>query len=55
MTKAQIAHVVGDALGSEAASSIASMKKDAAAKHAEHLVAPTRWVPAPLRRQDRSA
>jgi ParB family chromosome partitioning protein len=50
MTKAQIAQAVGEALGSEAASPIAGMKKDAATKHAEQLVAPTRWVPATLRR-----
>jgi ParB family chromosome partitioning protein len=50
MTKAQIAQAVGEALGSEAAAPIANMKKDAATKHAEHLVAPTTWVPAPLRR-----
>ena len=50
MTKAQIAQAVGEALGSEAAAPIANMKKDAATKHAEQLVAPTTWVPAPLRR-----
>jgi ParB family transcriptional regulator, chromosome partitioning protein len=50
MTKAQIAQAVGEALGSEAAATIANMKKDAATKHAEQLVAPTRWVPATLRR-----
>lgn len=51
MTKAQIAQAVGEALGSEAAAPIANMKKDAATKHAEQLVAPTRWVPATLRRK----
>jgi ParB family chromosome partitioning protein len=55
MTKAQIAQAVGEALGSEAASPIAGMKKDAATKHAEELVAPTRWVPAPLRRSPTTA
>lgn len=55
MTKAQIAQAVGEALGSEAASPIAGMKKDAATKHAEELVAPTRWVPAALRRSPTTA
>ncbi|MFN8837777.1 MAG: hypothetical protein ACK5XG_03160, partial [Burkholderiales bacterium] len=50
MTKAQIAQAVGEALGSEAAAPSANRKKDAATKHAEQLVAPTRWVPATLRR-----
>jgi hypothetical protein len=38
----------GDALGDEASAPIKSMKKDAAALHAEKLLAPTRWVPAEL-------
>jgi ParB family chromosome partitioning protein len=50
MTKAQIAQAVCEALGSEAAAPFVGMKKDAATKHAEQLVAPTTWVPAPLRR-----
>jgi len=48
MTKAQISTAVGDALDDEAAAPIKSMKKDAAALHAEKLLAPTRWVPAEL-------
>lgn len=55
MTKAQIAQAVTDALDGDAAGPIIGMKKDAAAKHAEQLVAPTRWVPAPLRTQARKA
>ncbi|MEO3714126.1 ParB/RepB/Spo0J family partition protein [Roseateles flavus] len=52
VSKARIAEVVVEAVGVEAAASLQTLKKDAAASRAEQVVAATGWLPSVLRLRD---